>query len=172
MPLPVCCKGRAWPLTAPHGAWPAAQMQMSTPCSCSCTDTARGAGCWAGGPATLPWGTIPIPSLARRAAASSRGEQQCIQSVQGGNFLDRSYSLLPECQMYFPGLFVSCLWAQEAFGLGNSPKQFFQKRPCCLWCQWPKGCQCPGRGVMDGEWGNLSSAETNEVEVQKGLHLD
>lgn len=81
-----------------------------------------------------PRGTVPHP-ISGRAAASRQGEKQRTWYVQRGSSLDRSYSLLPECPVHFPGPFVSCLGAREAPGLGNFPEWFFQKRHCYLWGQ-------------------------------------
>lgn len=154
MPLPVCCEGRAQPLTAPRRAWHPAQTQMSAPCCCAghCPTPGQllpeGLCCRAGWACSPPLGHGPR-SVSGRGAASSHSEQQRTQFMWLGSSLDQRYCLLSECRMHFPGPLVSCIWAWQAPSLAISLNWFLQKESHCFWGQWPKGCQCPGQGIIN-----------------------
>lgn len=154
MPLPVCCEGRAQPLTAPRrGLAPHSDTAVSTvlphwSLPYSWTAAARGALLqgWVG---LFPTAGAWSQTVSGRRAASSHGEQQRTQFVRLGSSLDQRYCLLSECRMRFPGLFVSCTWAWEAPTSAISLKWFLQKESHCFWGQWLKGCQCPGQGIIN-----------------------
>lgn len=152
---------------------------MSAPCCCcsNCplllqSHCPRGSsGGWVG-PSPFPWSLLP-------SLVSNWGEQQCTWLVQHGSSLRLRYCLLPEHQICFPCcLSLACesgrgdTWLGELYEGGAakmSSLHTYTPWGLCLQGQWPEGCWCPAPEGYGWIWRNPSSADMNEMKVQRGL---